>query len=80
MQRSSAGKLRKVFVPALVAGAVLAPAPALADDNAQCNTENGVEVREADDLDDTRDEDDDGDDGGSGNGGNNNDGDGIVNS
>jgi hypothetical protein len=73
-------RLRKLVVPAVVAGAVLAPAPAFADgNNTQCNTNNGVTVCSTDDVDDDG-ADDGADDGGSGNGGNNNDGDGIVNS
>ncbi len=63
-------KLRKIAVPALVAGAVLAPTAAFADsNNTQCNTNNGVTVCETGST-----------SGGSNNGGNNNDGDGIVNS
>ncbi len=75
-------RLRRMVIPALVAGAVLAPAPAFADgpdSNSQCNTNNGVTVCTSDDVDDEFDDDSD-DGGGSGNGGNNNDGDGIVNS
>ncbi len=67
-------RIRKIAASALVAGAVLVPAPAFADDG---GSNNGGNNNDGDGIVNV---DDDGDDGGSNNGGNNNDGDGIVNS